>query len=164
MANNAVSGLQAMLDLTFLAFQTDSTRFASIFMPGHDAVNAIRGVSQGYHDLSHHGLDGAKLTQLALVEQGIIDAWAGFLRKLKTADLLRETMVLLTSNLGNGSNHDTRNLPVLFAGGGFQHGRHLAFDQANNYALPRLFVSALKRVGLPDERFSNTSGEMTGLI
>jgi hypothetical protein len=161
--NNAVSGLQAMLDLAFLAFQTDSTRFATIYLPGHEAVTAIQGVTQGYHELSHHGLDRAKLTQLALVEQTIIDAWARFPRKLKGAKLLGETMVLLTSNLGNASNHDTRNMPVLFAGGGFRHGQHLAFDQDNNYPLARLFISAMRRLGMPDETFSNTSGEMIGL-
>jgi hypothetical protein len=56
--------------------------------------------------------------------------------------------VLLTSNLGNASSHDNRNMPVLFAGGGFRHGRHLAFDRKNNYPLPNLYVSVLQRTGL----------------
>jgi hypothetical protein len=49
-----------------------------------------------------------KLEQLAIVEQGVINTWAAFLRKLKTDKLLDDTMVLLTSNLGNASAHDSR--------------------------------------------------------
>ena len=72
-------------------------------------------------------------------------------------------MVLLTSNLGNASAHDNRNMPVLFAGGGFKHGRHLAFDQKNNYPLPNLYLSALRRLGLEADGFATSSGEMSGL-
>ena len=97
------------------------------------------------------------------MEQAVIDAWATFVRKLKTDQLLNETMVILTSNLGNASAHDNRNMPVLFAGGGFKHGQHLAFDQTNNYPLPNLYLSALHRLGLQDESFATSTGEMTGL-
>ena len=43
--------------------------------------------------------------------------------------LLDRTMILYGSNLGNADTHVTTNLPALFAGGGFRHGQHLAFDQ-----------------------------------
>ena len=39
-------------------------------------------------------------------------------------------------------------MPVLLAGGGFEHGQHLAFDQKRNYPLPNLFVSLLQQLGL----------------
>ena len=93
----------------------------------------------------------------------MIDAWGAFLRKLKQDQLLNETMVLMTSNLGNASAHRNDNLPVLFAGGGFRHGQHLAFDQENNYPLPNLYLSALRRLGLDIDRFATTSTEMRGL-
>ncbi len=44
-------------------------------------------------------------------------------------------MVLFGSNLGNANSHDTRNLPVLLAGGGFRHGQHLKLDESNNTPL-----------------------------
>ena len=56
-------------------------------------------------------------------------------------------MVLYGSNLGNANTHVTTNLPTLFAGGGFKHGQHLAFDSERNYPLPNLFVSMLQRMG-----------------
>ncbi len=73
------------------------------------------------------------------------------------------TMLLLTSNLGNASSHDTKNMPVLFAGGGFKHGQHLAFDRKNNYPLPNLYTSMLQRLGLEIESFASATGTMKGL-
>lgn len=167
--NNTISIENAMLEIVRLAFQTDSTRFMTLHVPGNAKVNGIEGVDEGYHSLSHHGRDDEKIDQLSIVEQAVINEWADFLRRLKQApgengSLLDETMVLLTSNLGNASSHDNRNMPVLFAGGGFKHGRHLAFDQKNNYPLPNLYLSALHQAGLEHEHFATSTGLMEGLV
>ena len=77
--------------------------------------------------------------------------------------LLDRTMVVYGSNLGNANTHVTTNLPVLFAGGGFKHGQHLAFDTQDNYPLPNLFVSMLQRMGLEVDRFATSTGTMRGL-
>jgi hypothetical protein len=146
-----------------MALMTDSTRFITLHVTGNN-VQGIEGVDEAYHNLSHHGMDEEKLAQLALVEQGVINEWAGFLRKLKSGSLLDETMVLLTSNLGNASAHDNKNMPVLFAGGGFKHGQHLAFDQKDNYPLPNLYLSALQKLGLEQESFATSSKVMSGLL
>jgi hypothetical protein len=76
---------------------------------------------------------------------------------------LDRTTVLLTSNLGNASNHDNRNMPVLLAGGGFRHGQHLAFDRDHNAPLSNLYVSVLQQVGLEIDRFATSTGTMDGL-
>ncbi len=159
---------KTMCDLMKLALQTDSTRFLTLHLPGAGGVIPITGVDQGYHNLSHHGMDETKLEQLALVETALINEWANFLRSLRDhkdvdGDLLGNTSVLLTSNLGNASNHDNRNMPVLFAGGPFAHGKHLAFDQKNNYPLPNLFVSVLQANGLEVDQFATSTGTMQGL-
>ena len=72
-------------------------------------------------------------------------------------------MVLYGSNLGNASSHVTTNLPVLFAGGGFKHGQHLAFDQVNNYPLPNLYLSMLHRLGIDANKFASSTSTMKGL-
>lgn len=156
----AVDGI--FLDIIHMALATDSTRFVTLHITGN-SVQGIEGVNESYHGLSHHGMDEEKLAQLAIVEQGVVNQWGGFLRKLKTDKLLDDTMVLLTSNLGNASAHDNKNMPVLFAGGGFKHGQHLAFDQKNNYPLPNLYLSAIHRLGLQDEKFATSTTEMDGL-
>ena len=77
--------------------------------------------------------------------------------------LLDRTTVFLGSNLGDGSSHSTRNLPVLLAGGGFQHGQHLPFDPKNPPPLCNLFVSMLQRLGLETDQFGTSTGTLTGL-
>jgi hypothetical protein len=77
--------------------------------------------------------------------------------------LLDRTMILYGSNLGNANTHVTSNLPALFAGGGFKHGNHLAFNPEHNYPLPNLFVSMLKRLGLETDKFASATGTMRGL-
>ena len=77
--------------------------------------------------------------------------------------LLDRTMILYGSNLGNANTHVTTNLPVVFAGGGFKHGKHLAFDTQNNYPLPNLYVSMLQRLGMEVDQFATSTGTMRGL-
>jgi hypothetical protein len=79
------------------------------------------------------------------------------------APLLDQTMVLFGSNLGNANSHDTRNLPIVLAGGGFKHGRHLAFDSNNHTRLCNLFITMLERLGVETDRFGSSTGTLTGL-
>ncbi len=167
-SNDFISRQRLMSKMVALALKTDSTRFITYHLGGSGGVIPIEGVSEGYHGLSHHGLDPDKLAQLALVETEIIKAWGDFLRDLAAVDehgvsLLDSTAVLLTSNLGNASSHNNKNMPILLAGGRFKHGQHLAFDQENNYPLPKIFVSLLQRQGLETNRFAGTKGTCAGL-
>ena len=166
--NDFVGRQRLMSDMVRLALVTDSTRFMSLHLGGSGGVVPIEGVDEDYHSLSHHGRDEEKLAQLALVEAEIVRAWGDFLRGLAAAeegagDVLDRTTVLLTSNLGNASNHDNHNMPVLVAGGGFRHGGHVAFDQTRNHPLPNLFLSILRQTGLEAESFATSTGTMPGL-
>ncbi len=157
-----------MFDLIHLAVQTDSTRLASLLLLGTSLVPPIPGVSLGHHDLSHHGQDPAKIQQLKTIETEKLKAVHDFLVKLKSTEeegesLLDRTMVFFSSNLGNASNHSTKNLPVLFAGGGFRHGQHLAFDPENSPPLCNLYVTMLQRLGIETDAFGSSSGTLTGI-
>lgn len=167
--NNDFIGRQKLMgEMIRLALETDSTRFIVYHLGGSGGAVPIPGVAEGYHSLSHHGLDQEKLEQLAIVETAIIAAWGEFLRGLQKVNdggqsLLDQTSVLLTSNLGNASNHSNKNMPVMLAGGGFKHGQHLAFDQNRNYPLPNLFVSVMQKMGLEENKFATGTSTMTGL-
>ncbi len=157
-----------IFDLTHLALQTDSTRLVTNMLLGTSLVPPIAGVTQGHHDLSHHGQDPKKIEQLRAVELEKMKAVRDFLEKLKKTteadgSLLDHTMVLFSSNLGNASNHSTKNLPVLLAGGGFKHGQHLAFDANDPPPMSNLYVSMLQRLGLHTDRFGTSTGTLTGL-
>lgn len=157
-----------LFDLAHLAIQTDSTRLITIMLAGATSAPPIPGVSLGHHDLSHHGKDPGKLTQLKLVEEECIKVLGELLGKLSQSRegdqrLLDRTMVYLGSNLGDASSHSTMNLPIFIAGGGFRHGQHLAFDPQNPPSLCNLYVSMLQRLGIEVDRFSTGTSTLTGL-
>ncbi len=155
-------------DLIHLALQTDSTRLVTLQLLGTSGVPPIPGVNLGHHDLSHHGNDPNKIAQLKKLELEKLNTFREFLVKLKETreegeSLLDRTMVFFSSNLGNAAGHSTKNLPVIFAGGGFKHGQHLAFDQQNPPPLCNLFVSMLQRLGLETDQFGSSTGTLSGL-
>ena len=163
--------VKLMYDMARLAFETDSTRSISLML---DSVNSPvidvedAHITEAYHNLSHHGKSPSKLAQLKAIDEYHMKLLATLFGELKEvqedgAPLLDRTMVLYGSNLGNANTHVTTNLPVLFAGGGFNHGQHLVYDTARNYPLPNLFVSMLQRMGLEVDRFASSTGTMRGL-
>lgn len=166
---DVIGRARLMFDMIHLALQTDSTRLITLYNPGVNAVPPIPGVTQDYHNLSHHGHDEERLAQLKIVELEQMKIFGEFLGKLRdtpeaAGSLLDHSMVMLGSDLGNGSSHDNHNLPVILAGGGFRHGQHLAFDRDDNYPLPNLYVSLLQQLGLEIDRFASSTGTMTGLV
>ena len=164
--------IKVMYDLARLSFQTDSTRAITLML---DSVStpAIEGlpdvtINDGYHNLSHHGQAPDKLTQLRNLDEYHMKLLAKLFSELKAVKeaedtLLDRTMIVYGSNFGDANAHVSTNMPVLFAGGGFKHGQHLAFDRERNYPLPNLFVSMLQRMGLEDDKFASSTGTMRGL-
>ncbi len=163
--------VRLMYDLARLAFETDSTRSIALLL---DSVNSPvielgeTKLSDAYHNLSHHGKSEAKLSQLKAIDEWHMKLIAGLMTGLRDVredgeTLLDRTMILYGSNLGNANTHVTTNLPTFFAGGGFKHGQHLAFDRERNYPLPNLFVSMLQRMGLETDKFASATGTMRGL-
>lgn len=157
-----------LFDLAHLALQTDSTRLVAILLGGASQVPPIPGVSMDHHNLSHHGQDPDKLKQLGIVETETLKVYRDLLAKLKATKegggtLLDRTMVMLGSNLGSGNSHSCKNLPLLFAGGGFRHGQHLAFDPKSPPPLCNLYVSILQRLGIGVDKFGSSTGTLTGL-
>jgi hypothetical protein len=160
-----------MYDMARLAFESDSTRCVTLML---DSVSSPvlhlddAKITEGYHNLSHHGKSPQKLAQLKAIDEWHMKLLGGLLDGLKAAresgsNLLERTLVLYGSNLGNAATHVTTNMPILLAGGGFRHGQHLAFDRERNYPLPNLFVSLLQRIGLPADKFASSTGTMRGL-
>jgi hypothetical protein len=163
-----VARTRLMFDLMHLALQTDSTRFITLLIQGHNRVPPVQGVTIDWHNLSHHGKDPDKLAQLRVLELEQMKLLAEFLGRLKAnaeggSHLLANTMVLYGSNLGNASSHDTRNMPMLLAGGGFKHGQHLAGDEKNNTPLCQVYVGMLQRLGIETDQFASGKGRLKGL-
>jgi hypothetical protein len=149
-------------NLVHLALQTDSTRVISLWLSTQERPE-IEGVTLGHHDASHHGQDPTKLDQLTLIEEAEIKVFGEFLGKLSQTDegshsLLDRTAVLYASNLGNSSSHDNNNLPILLAGGDFQHRGHVAYNTKENTRLANLYVRMLHHMGIEADTFGASNG------
>ena len=159
---DAIGKMKLMQDLIVLALQTDSTRTITLRLSGMNAVPEIAGVKNDWHNLSHHGQDPAKIEELKVIELAEFTAFAEFLMKLKKTReggkcLLDTTAVLFGSNLGNASAHSTANLPLVLAGGGYKHGRHIAIEK-EKHVFSNLFVSLARRMGVEAETFGFSTG------
>jgi hypothetical protein len=165
--------MRLMYDLIFLAFQTDSTRLITFCGAGGNEVVSLRGVDDGWHNLSHHGKDPDKIEKLAIIEREEMRLFAELLSRLDAVQegdhtLLDQCAILLGSNLGNASSHNNTNLPVITAGGRMRHAGHLAFGEAGDASsgtppMCRLFVSYLQHLGIETDQFSSGTGTMPGL-
>ena len=163
--NDLIGRMEALFQLIPLILQTDSTRVVTVTVQGRNDVPPVPGVSIDHHNLSHHGQEAEKIRQLELIEQAQMAALDRLLADLKAKTegprrLLDQTAVLFGSNLGNANSHDWHNLPIMVAGGGFDHGRHVAFPADNNMPLSNLFVKLLQTRGIEVESFGTSSGSL----
>jgi hypothetical protein len=138
----------------------------------HDGSNRnypTIGVSDGHHDLSHHGGDEAKKQKIAKINQFHISQFAYFIEKLKSVregagTLLDNCMVVYGSGIGDGNRHNHDELPVLVAGQGggtIQTGRHIRYHK--DTPMTNLYLSMLERVGAPAQRIGDSSGTLSNL-
>ncbi|MEM7145635.1 MAG: DUF1552 domain-containing protein [Verrucomicrobiota bacterium] len=164
-----IGKIDLMYDMVHLAIQSDSSRVITFNQPNLNDVLPMDGITQGYHSLSHHNGDPEKIRQLAMVEIEQMEILLGLLEKLKGTQedgesLLDKSMVMVGSIFGDANKHDCSNMPIILAGGGFEHGQHLAFDATNNTPTCNLFVSMLQRLGLREvESFGSSTGRLQGL-
>jgi hypothetical protein len=164
--------VEAQTDLMYrlvrLALHSDSTRIISLYLGPLLITPKMSGVSHQTHALTHHGNDEKNIAELKLIELAHFRALSRLLGDLRQArdaagSLLDQTMLVYGSNLSNANAHDTTNLPLLVAGGGWKHGRHLAFDRKNNEPLANLYLAMLQRMGLETDRFSSSTAALTAL-
>ena len=163
--------IRVMYDLLALAFQTDTTRI-STFILAHDGSNRsypFIGVSEGHHDLSHHGNDETKKQKIAKINRFHMEQFGYFLGKLKSmkegeGTLLDNCMIVYGGGIGDGNRHNHNDLPVLLAGrggGALTPGRHLKFDR--DVPMTNLYLSILDRLGVPAERIGDSTGKLDNI-
>ena len=163
--------IRCMYDLVYLAFQTDSTRFASLMLESENSSNSelwnyatyVLGYKGATHDIAH---------KRPVDHSGQWDQWraeqhAYFLQRLKDTpeaegNMLDRTVVLWGSAHPHAS-HSTKNYPIHLAGGnklGLAHGQLHSFEGEKKVPLANLFVSMLHAVDVPVKSFADSTGSM----
>ena len=160
-----------MLDLQVLALQADITRVVTFQLAREVSTRTYPqiGVAEPHHATSHHQNSAEKLAKLAKINTYHVSLFGYLLEKLQaTKDgdgtLLDHSLYLLGSGLGNPDVHDHTNLPILVAGGGagMKGGRHIKYAQA--MPLTNLHATLLDKVGVPTERFADSTGKVDELL
>jgi hypothetical protein len=172
--SSPVEYMQAMYDLIFLAFQTDSTRLAT-YMLGQvagattiaNAFPACLGLPGNWHGLAHgQGKnDGAK--SLGRFDQLLAQQVSRFITRLHETpegdgSMLDNTLVFYGSS--NSKTHNNNNYPLVLAGGrnlGFKHNQFLQLDAKT--PLANVFVTILDRMNIPHDGFADSTGELSSL-
>jgi hypothetical protein len=163
--------VRLMCDLMVLAFQTDSTRAASLMLTV-EATNrsySWLGFTDGHHDLSHHGNEAEKNRKLREIDRYHVSLLAYMTEKMLAIregekTLLDHSMIVYGSGLSDGDRHDHINLPVLLVGNGggaLRTGQFLHCRQET--PMCNLFVSMLQAAGMPVTRFGDSTEPLAGL-
>lgn len=161
--------VKLMLDLMVLAFWTDTTR-VSTFMFANDVsgrnFSFVDGVRGGHHDISHHSNKQEKIEMYQRINRWHAGQLAYVMDKMQAiregeTTLLDNSMILFGSSMSDGNSHDPANLPIMLAGkagGQITPGKHIASTQGT--PLCNLYLSMLDKLGLPQERFGDSSGKL----
>ena len=164
--------IDVMLEISYLAFATDTTRV--ITFEWSREAGGYGGGGENHHELSHHGGDAGMLKKLAVIDRFHLSRLARFMNMMKSTreengNMLDQTIVLYGSgmNSGKGGEHSPKNLPTLVAGGqklGLKQGQHLSFDVEKHPPLSNLLLSVIQAMGVESSRFQDSTSTLTGLV
>lgn len=163
--------LHLLSDLIVLAFQCDVTRVATYMLedPFNSRSFSFLGVTGNHHNISHHGGAAAKLMSQQKINTFYATQLAYLLDKLAKAteggqSVLHNSIVLYTSEFGDGDDHYHWDLPVLVAGaagGRWKPGRHINYphkgsggpSNKTDMPLANLFISVQQAFGIDAKTF-----------
>ncbi len=161
-----------MFELLALAFETDSTRVASLMM-GHDGDNRsfdFLGISEGHHDLSHHQNREDRITKVAQIDQWYAQQFAKFIDRLSKAtdsdgnSVLHNSMVVIGSGNADGNRHTHTDLPILLAGSGGGTLTPGRFVDHGGVPLANLYLKMASVMGVDDVNRFGDSTEALGNV
>ena len=164
--------IQLMYDMMALAFQTDTTRVATMLL-AHDGSNRSFdqiGIVEGHHDLTHHQNRKDWIDKVADIDRWYVQQFAKFLEKLEKltdADgksVLHNSMIVYGSGNADGNRHTHSNLPLLLAGAGggtLNPGRYV---KHGSKPATNLFLGMAERLGVKKlDRFGDSTGALDNM-
>jgi len=152
-----------LLELSKLAFQTDSTRVITFSMDWIYGAIKVPGATGGWHTLSHHAGNSEKLDKLVRIELDLLKRLNQFLSDLDSipegnGTLLDHTTVVIGSNFGDSSDHTCNNLPTIVAGGGYRHQAHTVLEKPT--PLCNLYLELLHKFNIDQGQFGSSKMDM----
>ncbi len=176
-AKEAEAFIRTMYNLIFLAFQTDSTRYATYMLqsmaagPWDELPRTVLDLSDNHHKLAHNaaGQNPTALEQLAIYDRFQGDLLIEFIRKLDSVHEANGTLLdntVVVYGCSNSKTHVNRDYPMMICGGsnlGFRHGTFYELQQSG-VPLNNLYVSILNALDVPTQKFSDSEGELSEVM
>jgi hypothetical protein len=160
-----------MMDLLALAYQTDMTRISTFMMAREVSAHAYPeiGVADSHHPLSHHQDEPAKLERLHKINEYHFRQFAYLVKKLSTMPegdgmMLDYTMFMYGTGISDSNTHFHDDLPIALVGGkaaGIKGGRYIRY--AKGTPLANMHMTLLEKLGVPVEKFGNSTGKVDRL-
>ena len=157
-----------MLDLYTLALQTDSTRVISFMFANEGSNRAYTQVeiSEGHHELSHHGKSQEKQDKIAKINRYHISKLAYLLSRLDAVvegerTLLDNCLLVYGSGISDGDRHNHDDLPILMCGRGggrIREATHRKYEKET--PLCNLYLWMLHGMGVKTDSFGDSTGEV----
>lgn len=166
--------IRTMYDLIYLAFRTDSTRVATYQITNMADASSkagkfpqLEGFKKSLHGLAHGWNKAEGAVELGKWDRFMAGQLAYFLTRLSNSQepngsILDHSVILYGSS--NSTTHNNSNYPLVLAGGkqlGLKHGRFLKQD--SKIPLSNAFVSMLHCLGVEQNSFADSTGEMSEL-
>jgi hypothetical protein len=144
-----------MFDMLLLAFQTDSTRVATLLIAREGSNRSFDeiGIAEGHHNLTHHKNDAQIIAKVQEIDRWYVERLAVFLEKMdatKDVDgesLLHHSMILYGSGNADGNRHTHDNLPVVVAGSGGGRLKTGRYVKAESTPITNLYLSMADGMG-----------------
>lgn len=160
-------------DMMVLAFQTDLTRVATLMFANEGSNRPYREIeiTDGHHDISHHGNDPGKLARKQQIDLYHVQQLAYILERMQSikepggGTLLDNSLILYGGGISDGNRHNHDDLPLLLAGRGggkVKTGRHMVFPSQT--PMNNLFLTMLDSVGVDVEQLGDSTGKLQGLF
>ena len=163
--------MDLMFEILAHAFQTDSTRVATLLLAGDGTNYAYPqiGVPEGHHWLTHDaGSKPHQWDKVAKIDRYYAEHFARFVQRLKAmkdidgSSVLDNSMIFYGGAICNGNRHNHDNLPAILAGGGggtLTPGRYV---ELSSRPMNNLFLSLADRMGVESlERFGDSTGRIS---
>jgi hypothetical protein len=167
--------IRTMYNLIYLAFKTDSTRYATYMLQSMnsskwDNIPIALGLGVTHHVLAHNAAKGAaQAVPLGKYDKFQGDLLAEFITKLANTlegegTMLENTVVLYGSS--NSQTHVNTNYPMMLVGGekiGLKQG---AFHDFGKEAPPlsNLYLTLANALDVPAKQFSDSSGTIREIM
>jgi hypothetical protein len=161
--------MRMMYDMLHLAFQTDSTRIATLMLAhdGDDHDFREIGIPDGHHTISHHKNDPGLIEKVTQIDVWYAQQLAYFLQKMENTkdidgnSMLHNSMIVYGGGNADGNRHTHVNLPVILAGAGGGKLNPGRYNQYNSEPITNLYLSMMDAMGVQSvERFGNSTGRL----